>query len=298
MVAPARKPNWFKINRLAVGERASSVLQTIARNDLHTVCTSARCPNKGSCFAEGTATFMILGDVCTRACRFCDIATGRPGAEDLLEAERLANAAAAMGLRFVVVTSVCRDDLPDEGAGAFARTITALKARIPSVRIEVLTPDFSGRRECLRTVLDAAPDVFNHNLETVERLTPRIRSKARYNRSLEVLSAARDMAPGIPTKSGLMVGLGESRDELVQAFRDLAGAGVQRLTLGQYLQPSRRHHPVIRYYEPQEFQELAAEAKAAGIRAVLSGPLVRSSYHAGTFADSFEEVPAGSHSSV
>jgi lipoic acid synthetase len=284
MTVPARKPNWFKINRLAVGERASEVLRTVARNDLHTVCTSARCPNKGSCFAEGTATFMILGDVCTRACRFCDIATGRPSGEDLLEGERLAEAASSMGLRFVVVTSVCRDDLLDEGAGAFARTIRALRARIPGVRIEVLTPDFSGRRECLATVLDAAPDVFNHNLETVERLTPRIRSKAHYNRSLDVLEAARNMAPHIPTKSGLMVGLGESREELMQAFSDLAGVGVQRLTLGQYLQPSRRHHPVIRYYEPQEFEELAAAARAAGIRAVLSGPLVRSSYHAGTFA--------------
>ena len=287
MITPARKPNWFKINRLAVGERASEVLRTIAENDLHTVCTSARCPNKGSCFAEGTATFMILGDVCTRACRFCDIATGRPAGEDLLEGERVAKAASSMGLRFVVVTSVCRDDLADEGAGAFAGTIRALRARIPSVRIEVLTPDFSGRRECLQTVLEAGPDVFNHNLETVERLTPRIRSKARYNRSLEVLLAVRDMAPHLPTKSGLMVGLGESREELIQAFRDLAGVGVQRLTLGQYLQPSRRHHPVIRYYEPQEFEELAAEAKAAGIRAVLAGPLVRSSYHAGTFVGDF-----------
>jgi lipoic acid synthetase len=290
MTVPARKPNWFKINRLAVGERASEVLRSVARNDLHTVCTSARCPNKGSCFAEGTATFMILGDLCTRACRFCDIATGRPSGEDLLEGERLAEAASSMGLRFVVVTSVCRDDLPDEGAGAFARTIRALRARIPGVRIEVLTPDFSGRRECVATVLDAGPDVFNHNLETVERLTPRIRSKAQYNRSLDVLEAARNMAPHIPTKSGLMVGLGESREELIRAFSDLAGVGVQRLTLGQYLQPSRRHHPVIRYYEPREFEELADQARRAGIRAVLSGPLVRSSYHAGTFATGLAAV--------
>lgn len=283
MSQPLRKPNWFKINRLAVGERASAVLGAIAEHGLNTVCTSAACPNKGTCFSEGTATFMILGDICTRACRFCNIQTGRPGEEDLQEAERLADAAAKMGLRFVVLTSVCRDDLPDEGAGAFARTIGALRERISGVRVEVLTPDFSGREECLRTVLDAQPHVFNHNLETVERLTPRIRTKAKYHRSLSVLKTIRNMDPKLPTKSGLMVGLGETRVEMKQAFYDLADAGVERLTIGQYLQPTRLHHPVIRYYEPEEFVELREEAKAAGIAAVLSGPLVRSSYHAGAF---------------
>lgn len=278
-----RKPNWFKINRLAVGEQASRVLGVIAEHDLHTVCTSAACPNKGTCFAEGTATFMILGNVCTRACRFCNIATGRPGAQDLSEGDRLADAAAKMGLRFVVVTSVCRDDLPDEGAGAFARTLTALRDRIPGVRVEVLTPDFSGREDCLATVLTAGPHVFNHNLETVERLTPKIRTKARYKRSLGVLDRVRHLAPDIPTKSGLMVGLGETRDEVRASFRDLAAAGIQRLTIGQYLQPTRHHHPVVRYYEPEEFAEMREEARAAGIAAVLSGPLVRSSYHAGEF---------------
>ena len=279
---PLRKPPWFKINRLAVGEKASSVLNTIAENGLHTVCTSAACPNKGTCFAEGTATFMILGDVCTRACRFCNIKTGRPGGEDLQEADRLADAAAQMELRFVVVTSVCRDDLADEGAAAFARTITALRRKIPHVRVEVLTPDFSGREDCLRTVLSAGPHVFNHNLETVERLTARIRTKAQYNRSLSVLEAVRDIEPDLPTKSGLMVGLGETREEMGATFADLAGAGIQRLTIGQYLQPTRTHHPVERYVEPEEFVEMREEAKAAGIPAVLSGPLVRSSYHAGT----------------
>lgn len=278
-----RKPSWFKINRLATGEKASAVLKTLSENGLHTVCTSAACPNKGACFAEGTATFMILGDICTRACRFCNIGTGRPLQEDLGEAERLAEAAAAMGLRFVVVTSVCRDDLPDEGAGAFARTITALKARLPSVEVEVLVPDFSGREDCLRTVLAAGPHVFNHNIETVERLTPRIRSKAKYHRSLGVLRMVRDLTPNLPRKSGLMVGLGETREELKRTFRDLAEAGAERLTIGQYLQPTLKHHPVVRYYEPYEFAQMAAEAKAEGIRAVLSGPLVRSSYHAGTF---------------
>jgi lipoic acid synthetase len=280
-----RKPDWFKIHRLAVGPKASEVLQAIANHDLHTVCTSAACPNKGACFSEGTATFMILGDVCTRACRFCNIDTGRPREDFLGEAERVADAAATMGLRFVVVTSVCRDDLADEGAGAFARTLMALKDRIPGVRVEVLIPDFSGRIDCLRTVLEAGPDVLNHNLETVERLTPRIRSKAKYRRSLEVLRSAGELAPKIPRKSGLMVGLGETREELRASFSDLASVGVERLTIGQYLQPTRGHHPVVRYYPPEEFEEMKAEAKAAGIKAVLSGPLVRSSYHAGTFVE-------------
>ncbi len=284
-MALERKPNWFKINRLAVGERASEVLNTISTHNLHTVCTSAACPNKGTCFAEGTATFMILGDICTRACRFCNITTGRPVQEDLAEPARVADAAEKMKLRFVVVTSVARDDLPDEGAGAFARTILAIKNRIGDSRVEVLTPDFSGREDCLKTVLEARPDVFNHNLETVERLTPRIRARATYRRSLDVLCRARELAPDVPTKSGLMVGLGEMRDELVHAFQDLADAGIQRLTLGQYLQPTRRHHPVVRYYSLEEFAELKADAKAAGIRAVLAGPLVRSSYHAGSFTE-------------
>ncbi|MCI4398302.1 MAG: lipoyl synthase [Acidobacteria bacterium] len=285
MLENSRKPQWFRenIQRLAVGEAASEVLRTIRENRLATVCTSAACPNKGVCFAEGTATFMILGDVCTRACRFCNISTGKPEPTDYDEPRRLADAALALKLRFVVVTSVCRDDLPDEGASAFAMTIAALKERIPKVKVEVLTPDFSGRDDCLQTVLDAGPDVFNHNLETVRRLTPRLRAKARYDRSLGVLARARELAPEIPTKSGLMVGLGETRDELRETFAELAKAGVSRLTIGQYLQPSRLHHPVARYYEPGEFDELRLEAKAAGIGAVLAGPLVRSSYHAGAF---------------
>ena len=285
MLESSRKPLWFRenIQRLVVGEAASGVLRTIRENRLATVCTAAACPNKGVCFAEGTATFMILGDVCTRACRFCNISTGKPEPTDFDETRRLVDAALALKLRFVVVTSVCRDDLPDEGASAFAMTITALKERIPGVKVEVLTPDFSGRDDCLQTVLDARPDVFNHNLETVRRLTPRLRAKARYDRSLGVLAKARELAPEIPTKSGLMVGLGETRDELRETFRDLAKAGVSRLTIGQYLQPSRHHHPVTMYHEPSEFDELRLEAKASGIGAVLAGPLVRSSYHAGAF---------------
>lgn len=276
-----RKPDWFQIRRLAVGEKASEVLRIVAENRLNTVCTSARCPNKGQCFAEGTATFMILGEVCTRACRFCDVRTGRPAPMDPGEPSRVAEAARRMGLRFVVVTSVARDDLPDQGAGAFARTIAALKATLPAARVEVLTPDFGGREDLLATVLAEGPHVFNHNVETVERLTPAIRAKATYPRSLGLLRAARRLHPEIPTKSGLMVGLGESREELRRTFGDLAEAGVERLTIGQYLRPSLRHHPVARYYAPEEFAALREEARAAGIRAVLSGPLVRSSYHAG-----------------
>ncbi len=278
-----RKPEWFKIKRLAVGGKASAVLNTIAANGLYTVCTSAACPNKGACFAEGTAAFMILGDVCTRACRFCNIATGTPSMEDPFEAERVAGAAAQMGLAFVVVTSVTRDDLPDEGASAFERTIRAVKRKLPASKVEVLTPDFSGREELLRIVLEAGPDVFNHNLETVRRLTPSIRTKANYERSLELLRSAKRFAPGIPTKSGLMVGLGEEREELIRAFQDLASAGVERLTIGQYLQPTLKHLPVVRYYETEEFEMLAAEARTVGIRGVLSGPLVRSSFHAWSF---------------
>ena len=196
----------------------------------------------------------------------------------------MADAAADMGLRFVVLTSVTRDDLPDQGAGAFAATIHAVRSRLPAAKVEVLTPDFAGREDLLAIVLEARPDVFNHNLETVRSLTPAIRSGADYDRSLSLLRLSRRLAPQIPTKSGLMVGLGEDRAELAQAFRDLAGSGVERLTLGQYLQPSRGHRQVARYYPPEEFDELAREARETGIRAVLAGPLVRSSYHAGTMA--------------
>jgi lipoyl synthase len=283
--APVRKPDWFRIRRLAVGDEASAVLQAVSRNRLNTVCSLAACPNKGACFADGTATFLILGGTCTRSCAFCNIPSGAPGPPDPAEPERVAEAAAEMGLRFVVVTSVTRDDLPDEGAGAFAATVRAIRIRLPSSRVEVLTPDFSGRQDLLASVLESGPDVFNHNVETVERLTPAIRSRALYARSLGLLRRAREMAPGTPTKSGLMVGLGEEPEELLRTFSDLASAGVERLTLGQYLQPSRHHHPVARYYSPEEFADLGERARAAGIRAVLAGPLVRSSYHAGRMAD-------------
>ena len=282
MVTQVRKPDWFRIRRLAVGEEASAVLRTVSRNRLNTVCSSAACPNKGACFAEGTATFLILGNTCTRACAFCNISSGSPAPPDPTEPERVADAAAEMGLRYVVLTSVTRDDLPDEGAGAFAATVRAVRTRLSAARVEVLTPDFSGRQDLLSAVLDARPDVFNHNVETVERLTPEIRSRADYRRSLSLLRFSKRLAPEIPTKSGLMVGLGESREELAGAFADLAAAGVERLTVGQYLRPTHNHRPVARFYPPEEFAELATEARSAGIRAVLAGPLVRSSYHAST----------------
>lgn len=290
----ARKPEWFRIRRLAVGEEASAVLGVLSRNRLNTVCTSAGCPNKGACFAEGTATFLLLGNACTRSCAFCAIGAGPPEPPDPAEPRRVAQAAAEMGLRFVVLTSVTRDDLPDKGSGAFAEAVRAVKARLPGAKVEVLTPDFAGREDLLAKVLETGPDVFNHNLETVERLTPRIRSGADYRRSLGLLRAARRIGPGIPAKSGLMVGLGETREELRRTFADLAGAGVERLTVGQYLQPSRRQSPVERYVPPEEFAAMREEAREAGVRFVLAGPLVRSSYHAGILGREQESRAGGS----
>jgi len=285
-----RKPAWLRTNRLAVGPEASRILNIIRSRGLHTVCTSASCPNKGTCFAEGTATFLILGPTCTRGCAFCDVDRGVPHPPDPNEPARVAEAAAAMDLRFVVITSVCRDDLPDEGADMFTRTIRAVRARLPEAGIEVLVPDFSGRETLLGQVLAADPNVFNHNIETVERLTPRIRVRAEYRRSLGVLASAKRVAPSIPTKSGLMVGLGENEADLDAAFADLAEVGVERLTIGQYLQPSRSHPPVRRYVPPEDFEALAERARDAGIPHVLSGPLVRSSYHAADFPHPLREI--------
>lgn len=278
-----RKPKWLRQERLPVGEKASALLSTIREHKLKTVCTEASCPNKGKCFSEGTATFLILGPSCTRNCRFCNITHASPSPEDPEEASRIAEAADKMKLNFVVITSVTRDDLPDRGAGAFVRTIGEVRKRLPLAKIEVLTPDLDGRKDLLKMVLDAKPDVFNHNIETVRRLTPEIRSGADYDRSLTILKAAKEMAPQQVTKSGLIVGLGEGREELLETFGDLASAAVDRLTIGQYLPPSLKHHPVAKYYSPEEFEELKDEAKRAGIKAVLSGPFVRSSFHASVF---------------
>jgi lipoic acid synthetase len=257
---------------------------------LHTVCEEARCPNIGECWGHGTATFMLLGDVCTRACSYCAVAHGRPRPPDPAEAGRVASAIHALGLDYVVVTSVDRDDLPDGGASVFAETVRETRARHPGCRIEVLIPDFQGNEAALQTVLDARPDVLNHNTETVPRLYRLARSGGRYSRTLELLDRARRYAQDIPTKTGLMVGLGEEREELIATFRDLLDVGCRILTIGQYLRPTEAHLPVARYYHPSEFRELKDVALAAGFAHVESGPLVRSSYHAHETADAFERA--------
>ncbi len=248
---------------------------------LHTVCQSARCPNLGECFGRGTATFMILGDSCTRSCRFCAVQHGIPLAPDLDEPRRVAEAAAMLKLSHVVVTSVTRDDLADGGAGQFAITIRAIRELLPSARVEVLVPDFQGDPMALRVVTDAAPDVLNHNVETIPRLYSEVRPQADYNRSLELLRRAGDLQRGMLTKSGLMVGLGEGEDEVVEVLHDLREASVSAVTIGQYLRPTADHLPVAEYVSPDRFEAYADAARAMGFRFVMSGPLVRSSYHAG-----------------
>jgi lipoyl synthase len=252
---------------------------------LHTVCEEARCPNIGECWHHGTATFMILGDVCTRACAYCAVAHGKPHELDLAEPARVADAIERMALRHAVITSVDRDDLPDGGAFIFAETIRHTRERVPGCRVEVLIPDFQGIEDPLRAVLDAGPDVLNHNTETVPRLYRIARAGGRYPRTLELLDRARRYAPHIPTKSGLMVGLGEEDDELVATLRDLRRVGVSILTIGQYLRPTDAHLTMVRYYAPDEFAELKRIALDLGFGHVESGPLVRSSYHAHEQAD-------------
>jgi lipoic acid synthetase len=275
----APKPPWLKVR--APGSESYLRLKGLMRElSLHTVCEEARCPNIGECWNHGTATFMILGDVCTRACAYCAVTHGRPGALDAAEPARVASAVAAMGLRHVVITSVDRDDLPDGGASVFAETLRAVRERIPGCRIEVLIPDFQGLDSALRTVLDAAPDVLNHNVETVPRLYRMARAGGRYARSLELLDRARRYRPSTPTKTGLMVGLGEELDEVLDVLDDLRRVGVSILTVGQYLQPTPAHAPMARYWHPDEFAHLKATALAKGFAHVESGPLVRSSYHA------------------
>jgi lipoic acid synthetase len=278
------KPDWLKVR--APGSENYLRLRGIMRDlGLHTVCEEAHCPNIGECWHHGTATFMIMGDVCTRACTYCNVAHGTPAALDLREPAKLADAVHAMDLAYVVVTSVDRDDLPDGGASAFAETIREIRRLVPTCRIEVLIPDFQGRDVSLRAVLDAGPDILNHNTETVPRLYRSVRSGGRYARTLELLERSRRYAPEIPTKSGLMVGLGEEWDELIATFRDLRAVDCRILTIGQYLRPSPAHAAMTRYYHPDEFRALKAEALALGFAHVESGPLVRSSYHAHEQAD-------------
>jgi lipoic acid synthetase len=278
------KPEWLRVR--APGSDTYRHLKELMRQlELHTVCEEAHCPNIGECWDYGTATFMILGDVCTRACGYCAVGHGRPAAVDPAEPNRVGHAVDRLGLSYVVITSVDRDDLPDGGASIFAGTIEAIRQRRPDTRIEVLIPDFRGDAAALRTVLDAQPDVLNHNTETVPRLYRRARSGGRYERTLELLERAREHAPQIPTKSGLMVGLGEERDELLATLKDLRQVGCSILTIGQYLQPTREHLPIARYYHPDEFRELKTYALGIGFSHVESGPLVRSSYHAREQAD-------------
>jgi lipoyl synthase len=280
------KPDWLKVR--APGSAGYVRLKELMRGlKLHTVCEEARCPNIGECWHHGTATFMILGDVCTRACSYCAVAHGRPGPVDLTEPERVADAIRTLELNYAVITSVDRDDLADGGASVFAETIRQARARRPGCRIEVLIPDFRGSDTSLRTVLDARPDVLNHNTETVPRLFRMARSGGRYDRTLALLDHSRRYAPSIPTKTGLMVGLGESREELIATLADLRAVGCAILTIGQYLRPSVAHAPIARYYHPDEFRELRQIAVDLGFAHVESGPLVRSSYHAHETADAY-----------
>ncbi len=275
----SRKPEWLR-KKLPSGPEYEKIRRLLAQSRLHTVCQEARCPNMFECFKSGTATFLILGDRCTRDCRFCAVVHGRPSPPDADEPARVAGAAASLGLEYVVVTSVTRDDLPDGGASAFRDTIYALRKRIPHVSVEVLIPDFQGSNAALEEVLSARPNVLNHNIETVPRLYASVRPGAAYTRSLEVLSNAGRRAPDIPVKSGMMLGLGESEKEVDETLHDLADAGCRLLTLGQYLQPGPQHTPVSRFIPPQEFQSWKDRALEIGFKAVASGPFVRSSYHA------------------
>ncbi len=274
------RPEWLKVH-LARGPHFKGLKGLMREQGLHTICEEALCPNIGECWGQHrTATFLILGDTCTRNCGFCDVKTGRPGEVDWAEPKRLAEAVARLGLRHVVITSVTRDDLEDGGAAVFAATIRQLKRRDVGLSVEVLIPDFQGNWDALKTVMDAGPDVLNHNLESIPRLYHRVRPKAVYEQSLELLRRAKELSPRVPTKSGLMVGLGETTEEILQVIRDLAAQRVAILTVGQYMRPSMRHLPVERYVAPEEFAAYRACARELGFKHVESGPLVRSSYHA------------------
>ena len=288
-----RKPQWLRA-RLPSGERYAEIKTLMRERQLHTVCEEARCPNIGECFNAGTATFMILGDVCTRACGFCAVTSGRPeGAPDPLEPLRLAQAVETLGLDYAVITSVQRDDLADGGAGIFAACIRAIRHRTPRCQVEVLIPDFDGNPEALRAVVEARPDVLNHNIESVPRLYRRVRPRGRYERSLDLIRQVKQLEPEMTTKSGIMVGLGETVAELEQVMADLRAHDCDLLTIGQYLRPSRKHLPVERYYHPDEFERLAEVGRRLGFVHVEAGPLVRSSYHAGEQARAATRSRAG-----
>lgn len=276
---PERKPSWLKV-RAPGGPNYSRLRHLMRDLDLHTVCEEAHCPNVGECWEHGTATFMVLGDVCTRNCAYCAVAHGRPPKYDVAEPSRVAAAVAEMGLRHAVITSVDRDDLPDFGSWIFAETIRQIKERLPDCSVEVLVPDFQGDEGAIRTVLEARPDIYNHNTETVPRLYKRCRPGGRYERVMRIFRYAKEVAPDIPTKSGIILGMGETMDEVIQTMRELREVDVDILTLGQYLRPSDSHIPLDRYYTPEEFRALREIGLEMGYRHVESGPLVRSSYHA------------------
>jgi lipoyl synthase len=281
MVArPVHKPGWLKV-RFPGGERYASITGLLRQEQLHTVCEEARCPNIGECFNSGTATFLILGDICTRSCGFCAVTSGRPDGLDLLEPLRLARTVERLGLDYAVITSVNRDDLPDGGAAVFAACIRAIRHRTPECEVEVLIPDFEGNWDALAAVVSAKPVVLNHNVETVPRLYRRVRPKARYERSLELIQRVKRLDPAMTTKSGIMVGLGETMAEIEETLGDLRAHDCDLLTVGQYLRPDDKHLPVERYYHPDEFREIRAVGERLGFRHVEAGPFVRSSYHAG-----------------
>lgn len=272
-----RKPEWLK-TQLPKGDGYGKVNGLVTKHKLHTICTSGHCPNIGECWSRGTATFMILGDICPRTCKFCNVDSGRPLPPDMDEPRKVAESVKIMGLKHCVITSVCRDDMPDGGAAFWAETIRTVKEVNPGITIETLIPDFVGKKDLLEIVFEARPDVISHNLETVKRLTPKVRSKAQYGRSLEVLRHITDA--GIVSKSGIMLGIGEEEQEVFELMDDLVNAGVSIMTIGQYLQPSKKHLPVLSYIEPAQFDLYKKVALEKGIRYVESGPLVRSSYHA------------------
>ena len=285
------KPPWLRV-AFPTHPDYFAVSALLEKHSLNTICRSAKCPNIAECWSERTATFLILGNVCTRACAFCAVVKGTPGPPSEEEPRQVAEAAARLGLTHVVITSVTRDDLPDGGAGHFVRTIGALRQRLPEASIEVLVPDFGGDENALRRVIHAGPDVLNHNLETTEALYPKInRPASNYQRSLNVLRAAKD--EGAVTKSGLMIGAGETEEDLVRTFKDLRRTGCDLLTIGQYLQPTRNHAPVVRYYTPEDFTRLRAVALSLGFGGVEAGPLVRSSFHAHQLYDTFRRLQKG-----
>lgn len=274
-----RLPEWFKVP-MPAGENFADLKKRIRGASLHTVCEEAACPNIGDCWNRRTATFMILGDTCTRACSYCNVKTGRPTQTDWAEPFRLAQTVKSMGLKYTVITSVDRDDLEDAGSTIFGMTINAVRKAAPDCKVEVLIPDFGGDREALQRVMDARPEVLNHNIETVRRVFPKVRPLGDYDLSLKLLRRAKEMRPDGVTKSGMMVGLGETMDEVLQTMEDLRAHDCDLLTVGQYLRPSKRHHPIIRFYHPDDFVRIREAGEAMGFKHVASGPLVRSSYHA------------------